>query len=330
MYSKIISSKTLGVKDKIKNMIAYFLRRRGARKVWNDQWAIIYKHSPAYNKPADKHMEKEHRLYWKEFRRKVSPGSLRIAFNISGTTSPMIVPDELFTSDIEAILNNTSSVKYIANKSLYNHWFRKGIFPEDYLHNIDGEWMDRDLQPISLDLVRDIARGLTYPVVLKPNRDSSGGKGVFFPTGSDELIELLEESTNILVQEKLIQHSFFDRYNPKGINSVRVNVYRSVKDNQLHVLNMALRMGVGGSLDNTSSGGIVVLVGKEGKMHGFAIDDYGQKHFKHPDTGCTFDQQIPDYGKLEELALQIAGKVLYARVISLDLCYDAGGGLEND
>ena len=325
MYSKFISSKTLGVKDKIKNMIAYFLRRRGARILWNEEWALIHKNTPAYNRAADKQIEKEHIRYWKAFRRKVNPSTLRMSLNISETANPKCIPEEVFMSDIEPTLNGTDSVVYISNKSLANNWFGGDVFPDDYIHNIDGDWLDHNLNSISFDQVRDIAKTLTYPVVVKPNRDSYGGSNVFFPKSSDELVELLQGRTNYLVQEKLTQHPYFNGYNPHGINSLRVNIYRSVKDNQLHIFNVAFRMGVGGSLDNLTSGGIGVMVRPDGRMDGYALDAKGKKHFEHPDTGCTFDQQIPDYENLKAVSLQVASKVLYARIICLDMCYDAEG-----
>jgi len=325
MYAKIISSKTLSIKHKIKNLIIYFFRLRGARILWNEYWAKVFKLVPAYNKPADRKVEKEHIRYWRAFRKKVNPSTLRIGLNISGTADPKCIPEEVFMTDFEPTLNHTSSVTYISNKSIYNSWFGKGIFPEDYIHNIDGDWLDADLHTISFDRVRSIAEGLNYPLVLKPNRDSYGGSNIYFPENSDQLLDLLQVRKDYVVQEKLTQHPYFESYNPHGINSMRVNIYRSVKDNQLHVISMAFRMGVGGSLDNLTSGGIGVMVRPDGVMDGYALDGECRKFLKHPDTELTFDQQIPDIEHLKSVALQVASKVLYARVICLDMCCDAQG-----
>jgi hypothetical protein len=84
-------------------------------------------------------------------------------------------------------------------------------------------------------------------------------------------------------------------------------------------------MGVGGSLDNLTSGGISVLIRKDGIMDGYAQDNYSEKLYKHPDTGLRFDQKIPDFEQMKSVALQVASKIFYARVICLDLCYDAEG-----
>ncbi|TFH23082.1 MAG: hypothetical protein E4H10_12685 [Bacteroidia bacterium] len=325
MYKRIILSKGLSTKEKIKRLLAYYFRLRGARIVWNKYWAKINKISPAFKQTAEPEIEKAHIRYWKPFRRKVNPASLRVGKNISGHASPKCIPEEVFMSDIEPTLNRTSSVEYLSYKSFYNHWFPGDMFPKDYLHNIDGEWLDHDLNSISMDQVKSIAETLIYPVVLKPNRDSYGGSNISFPKSSNELIELLEGKKNFLVQEKLTQHSFYNQFNSHGINSVRVNIYRSVADNQLHIVNLAMRMGVGGSLDNLTSGGIGVMIRKDGMMDGYALDGQGRKFLTHPDTGITFDKQIPDFENLKSISLQVAGKILYARIICLDLCYDSEG-----
>ena len=325
MYKKIASSSKLSKKDKIKNILAYFMRRRGARILWNKEWARVHKLTPAYKTPAEAHIEKEHVEYWKAFRRKVNPNSMRMGLNIAGKADPRIIPEEVFMSDIEPTLNNTDASVYLSFKSIYNNWFGDTIFPEDYLHNIDGGWLDPQLNSISFEQVKKLAEGLKYPVVMKPNRDSFGGSDVFFPSDAAELLNLMEGRSDFVVQEKLSQHPFFTEYNPHGINSMRVNIYRSVRDQQLHVINMAFRMGVGGSLDNLTSGGIGVMVRKDGIMDGFALNGKGQKYPKHPDTGLSFDKAIPDFEDLKSTALQVAAKVLYTRVICLDMCYDAEG-----
>jgi hypothetical protein len=325
MYRKIAFSKKLSKKEKIKRILAYYFRIRGARILWNEEWGRIHKISPAYKRPADHQVEKEHIRYWKAFRRKVNPGSMRMGYNIAGIADPKIIPEEVFMSDIEPTLNGTSSAVYLSYKSIYNYWFGNNYFPDDYIHNVDGDWLDHELNSISFEQVISIAEGLKYPVVLKPNRDSFGGSNIYFPNSSQELIQLLDGKSNFLVQEKFTQHAFFNEFNHHGINSMRVNIYRSVKNNQLHIINMAFRMGVGGSLDNLTSGGIGVMIRKDGIMDGFALDGKGRKSQKHPDTEMTFDKKIPDFDKLKNTALQVASRILYARVICLDMCYDAEG-----
>ena len=320
---RILLNSSLSLKERFKILIKYFLIRRGARILWERRFANVFRLHPNYGTPADKYVEKAHRLYWRPFRRRVSLSTLRVCKNITGVADPEFIPEEIFISDIEPNLNQTSSVEYLTYKSLYNHWFPDNLFPRDYFHNIDGEWLDHKLDPVSFSDIKSIAKNLNYPVVLKPNRNSYGGKDVYFPENKDELIRMIENKDNLIVQEKIKQNSFFNQFNHYGLNTVRVNIYRSVTDNRLHIVNMALRMGVGGSLDNLSAGGIATMIRKDGFLNGFAVDKYGKKYTVQPDTGANLDHKIPAFEELKNTSLKIAGKIFYSRLISLDLCYDS-------
>lgn len=293
--------------------------------MWKRRYGKLFKSTPQFNTPVEKSIESAHKLYWRPFQRRINLATLRSSANTCGIADPLYIPEEVFQSDIEPTLNSSKSAEFFSLKSFSNHWFQGGVFPRDYFHNIDGEWLDHNLNIISFDDVRTIAGKLQYPLVLKPNRDSYGGKNIFFPKNSEELLKLAGTRRNYLVQEKILQHDFFNKFNTHGINSVRVNIYRSVKDDRLHLVNFALRFGVGGSLDNLTSGGIGSMIGLDGVLCGYATDRHGKKYLKHPDTGESFDHKIPDFENLKHVALQVASKIFYARIICLDMCYDADG-----
>lgn len=322
MYKRILHNRSLILKERLKRLLAYYFIRRGAGIQWNRRYKKVFALNPDYKAPAEKSIEEAHLQYWRPYKSRINLSTLRVTKNISGISDPRIMPEEIFKSDIELTLNNTSAVEYLSFKSFYNRWFPGGAFPYDYFHNINGEWLDHDLNTVSFNVIKAMAKELDYPVVLKPNRDSLGGKNIFFPPNADELICLIKNRKNFLVQEKITQHPFFNQFNPHGLNTLRVYVYRSVKDNHLHILNIALRMGVGGSLDNETAGGIVVRVRKDGFLNGFALDKYGVKYLSHPDTGVNFNQKLPDFDALPKLAMKIAHKIFFARLVGLDLCYD--------
>ena len=323
MVKKIILNRKIPIKERIKRLVAYSLSRRGARILWKRQFRTVFELNPMHRQPAEKSIEKAHKVYWKPFRSHINMSTLRNAYGISGIADPKFIPEEIYESDIEPTLNSTRLVDYLSNKSFYNYWFPGKVFPQDFFHNVAGEWLDHDLNAVSFEQIRFIAQNLPYPVVFKPNRDSYGGKDIYFPGDLNELMNLVEKKKNFLIQEKIKQHPFFNQFNHHGINTLRVNIYRSVSDNTLNITSMALRMGVGGSLDNVTAGGIVTRVRKDGFLNGWAIDNYGKKYVKHPDTGVGFNGQIPNLKRLQEMVLKIAGKIFYARLMSFDCCYDS-------
>lgn len=325
MLKKILKSKDLSFSHKIENIIKYFRLKRGARIQWKKQFKIEQKLHPGFKLAAEKEVEKSHRLYWRSYNKNINLSTIRICTNISGIANHKYIPEEVFSTDIDPTLNNTPSAKYLTYKSLYYIWFPGNLFPKAFFHNIDGEWLDNKFHSISYNDVKKIGRNLKYPVVFKPNRDSYGGKNIYFPESYNELMNLVESKNNYVVQEKIKQHWFFEQFNPSGLNTLRVNVYKSVKDNKHHIVNITLRMGVNGSLDNLSAGGIATLVRNDGFLNGFAIDKYGKKYLRHPDTGMEFNCQIPNFEGLKEISIMIAKKTFYARLIPLDFSYDLSG-----
>lgn len=314
-----------GLKEKVKSCLKYRNRSRGAKKAWKKRHSIVFKKHPEYKKAADEAKEKAHRKYWTDFRSNFSPDTFRICDAISGSADPGIIPEEIFQADIEPSLNRIPEAHYLGNKSLYNRLFPGGIFPKDYLHKIDGELLNGNYERIPHERLKELAEVLPYPVILKPNLDSWGGNAIEFIDSSEELHIKIKEKKNVVVQEKIQQHQHQGRLHPLSLNTVRVYLYKSVKDNRTHIVNIAQRMGNGGSLDNVASGGLISLVNEAGRMHGYALDRYGQKYETHPVTGLPFIQSLPEFGKMKNLAVDVASKLFQLRVVGLDLCYDSSG-----
>jgi hypothetical protein len=231
----------------------------------------------------------------------------------------------IFVADMEPSLTTVNAVDYIGIKSFYNSWFSEGIFPRDFFHRIDGQYLNADLGGIDLAKVEEISNQINYPVILKPNKDTYGGMDVNIVNSAGELLKLAREREDFVVQEKIQQHDFFNKFNPESLNTIKVFLYRSVKDNKLHVLSMALRMGKNGRLDNETSGDIITFIRNNGYLNDYAVDKFGTKYMSHPNTGIKFDCKIPELEELKALSLKVGSKVFYSRVFALDACYDKEG-----
>lgn len=325
VYHNLLANKQLSPKGKAKRFAYYYARRKGAEKSWSNRHRKLFSLHQSYKKQCDASVELEHQSLWSPFRQKVDMSTLRICRNISGLADARIIPEDIFVSDIEPVLTTDEICHFQSHKSFYNRWFQEGIFPKDYLHRINGQYLDAGLNPLDFEDFKEVAQKLSYPVVMKPNRDSFGGKNVFFVKSSQELLKLSSQSPDFVIQEQIKQHGFFKKFNPVGLNTIRVYVYKSVSDGQLHVINMALRMGKGGSLDNETSGGIHTLIRANGYMNDYAVDKYGERFTNHPDTGYAFNYQIPAYEELKSMAEKVAEQVFFTRIIGLDVCFDESG-----
>lgn len=325
MIKRILTNQDLSIKRRLKNTLLYLSRVRGAKKSWNKRHKSVLSVNPAYDKPCNSQTENEHKKLWSDFRNKPDVTTLRISKNISGVSNPRIIPEDIYRADVEPTLITDKSVDYLGIKSFYNQWFSSGVFPRDIFHCIDGQYLNADLNMSSYEEFKSRAGRIEYPVILKPNKDTYGGMDINIVKSAEELLHLAKQRKNFIVQNKIEQHNFFNELYSKSLNTIKVFLYRSVNDNKLHILSMALRMGKDGSLDNEAAGGINTFINDDGTLNGYAIDKYGNKHMQHPNTKLTFDFKIPDFEKLKTLSLKIGNKVFYTRIFALDACYDKNG-----
>lgn len=313
----------------------FFIKAKIFFRTWNrlgvniskrQRFKTIFKPHPEYKKSINRIIEKRHIKKWKQIRKDVNLDTLRICSNISGKQNPNIIPEEIFSSDIEPCLcTKQRKIRYLENKSFYNKWFsNQSVFPKAYLHKIGGIYYDSNYQNISEDEALKQLKKINYPITFKPNIDSYGGKNIFFYNCFEELREMILGKKNFVIQEKILSHDYFKKFNDFGLNTIRVNFYRSVKTNKIHYLHSALRMGRVGKLDNVTSGGIQCYIGDNGYLNEFAVDITGNIYRQHPDSNIVFskEEKIPLFEEMKKQAKMIAEELYLCRLISLDLCLD--------
>ncbi|MCM1296053.1 MAG: hypothetical protein NC311_10975 [Muribaculaceae bacterium] len=116
------------------------------------------------------------------------------------------------------------------------------------------------------------------------------------------------------------------RFNPTSINTIRIAVYRSVKDGVPHILSAVIRMGVAGRfIDNLHGGGRMVRVKENGVLDNHCIDQYGRIFHQH--NGVDFSKQLilPDYHKVETLVVELSKQLYDIHLIQWDIAIDATG-----
>jgi hypothetical protein len=297
-----------------------FLRERD----WRRRHQKVFANHPSYQTPCDPCVEAEHRRLWSPLNRRVDISTLRICANISGQADPRIIPEDIFAVDVEPLLVERGWSHFLQHKSLYSRLFPAGGFPRVFLHGILGSLYSSDLVPITKAEARRQIDALDYPLLIKPNIDSMGGSGVYFCDSPEDLWRRITGFQNFVVQPVEAQSDYFQRFSQTGLNTCRVDIYRSVSTDEFHVLNVAMRMGRHGSLDNETAGGIVCCISPNGVPGAFAVDKYGTRFMSHPDSGVRFAEAgpIPQFAKLIELSKQIAASVVGTRLIALDMFFD--------
>ena len=301
-------------------------RRRTIDRDWKERHAKIFALNPEYARACPADVEEAHRSLWEPFGTDVRLDTLRVCANVSGRADARFVPEEIFNADIERKLNPPLWPSVLSHKSFYSRWFPADVFPECLLHRVRGQYLDANLEPLSGAAVDAACASFEFPVILKPSTGTSGGAGVCFPKDGNELAREISKLEDAVVQRIIEQHAFFRAFNAVGLNTLRVYTYRSVTTNEIHVLNVALRMGKGGSLDNETAGGIVCFVRDDGSLNDYAVDKYGKRFTAHPDTGIAFaGRSLPDFAGLPSLVKGLAARIPMIRLVGWDVCMDDRG-----
>ncbi len=165
-------------------------------------------------------------------------------------------------------------------------------------------------------------------IVVKP-LNNCGGKGI-------EVIDIdkskLKNEYNILkiyntimkkeqflVEEYIVQHEEMSKLYPNSVNSLRVFTFLDDNGN-VQVLNVILRIGNNGNVDNFSSGGMYTFVNEDGEVYVPAIDEDGNIFEKHPVTRENIvGFKIPNYDKIKPYMEKLAKVVPSIRYVGWDL-----------
>ncbi len=323
MIRNILKNNRFSFPKKSMSIMKYLYFSLLSRYLWSSRYKVNIKNGFKFKKLTESQIT-EYKNYWKGFNKKIDTKTVAMCYSISNVFDKRIIPEDIFFSDIELTLNQSNNIPFFENKSIYNKWFNDGVFPLDFLHRINGKYFNSSLELISeLDALAIISN-LSYPLVIKPNVDSFGGANVSFPESESELLKIISELPSFVLQEKIMQHNSLNNIY-ESVNTVRVCLYKSVKDDQWHIINASLRMGKDGSLDNETDGGIVCSINENGYLNGYALDKYGNKFHQHPNSEVLFDIQIPFYKDMCNTAIAVSEQILYARIVSLDLCLDKEG-----
>jgi len=307
--------------------------------VYDRQYRTLYKNSGKGYK-ASKQEINEYKKKWSVLQKKVNPIYYKL---FSNYVRPDVnfLPEDITHNVIESLLNPPRHRIYYEDKNMFDKILEDlpDACPKTLLRRIDKFYYTSLYQPIydvDNSSLESYLNGYVR-IVVKETLDSCSGQGVRFfqldnglwkdcNNGALLTVSYLNEimGDNYIIQEALEQAEFMKSFNSSSVNTFRLLTYRSISDNKVHVLNAILRIGKKGSLvDNAHQGGGVIGVSLEGHLNHFLTDQYGLRHTEF--NGIDFSKQdfvIPCWDIIKEFASQLAERVLYNRIINLDIMLD--------
>jgi hypothetical protein len=282
-------------------------------------------------------VEKDYKVLWKALYVNADKAWLRVYGSISGIWDHRYVPENIYYNIIEPCLNNKSFSKCYNDKNFYPTFLRDFNIPETLISNIDGIFYNNEHIPVSSEAVIMLLRNETG-FIIKPAVDSGGGNKVTLwrkynneiqsNEGNVLTIDFLrsEYCKNYIIQKVIEQHSFFNRYNPTSVNTLRVLTYRSVLDESIIILHCIFRVGASGSItDNQASGGYACGVTDTGHLTGNAVDKTGNRFQKVNNVDLNSETVIEGFEKMIITSRDLASRYPFARLLGLDLCLNKEG-----
>lgn len=279
-------------------------------------------------KPITKHVNKYAYRYFCNYFRK----------NTGGGT--YIVSGDIGHSYIEEYLNPPRLRAFYSDKNLFEQYLDDSILPKTYLRRIGGSCLlNKNYEPANLTyILGEIPKDRS--LILKPSIDSNSGKGVMlFEFNNGEWYAKQEKQVlnadfliaygrDFILQDCLNQHSYISQFCSTSINTLRLCVYRSVKDESINVTAAIMRIGKSGSItDNAHSGGVFIGISlKDGTLDEYVCDQYG--NVKNVWNGIDFKTNryvIPNWAQIINFAKYIGRQNHHCRLLALDICLDPNG-----
>jgi hypothetical protein len=323
-------------KISLKNLIKWFFKKRllnSYNTIQKDKIKILHKEGSYSRFPYNKILPAINNY---PFCDKTDNLYIDFYYSITQISTPDYIPAPTYLLYIEPALNDFRFIKSIDNKALYEKALTEIKTPRTILRKINNFFYDHDFAPVQIS--ENYLSEITTPyekLILKAAVESGGGINIqMFVRENNNLTDgnevlnskLLSDFPDFVLQEVIIQHDFYRQFNPSSNNTLRILTYKSVKDNNIHVLHTLLRIGTKGSfMDHDNLGGLVVGISPEGILNDFGCNINGLKFSEYNGISFADLQEVPFISEVKEMALTIASQIYYGRLLAIDFTVDKEG-----
>lgn len=262
--------------------------------------------------------------YWKQYGKNISTDWCAYFSYGSRIVDKRYIPESLYYGEIIRKIND-QGMGGLSDKNVYDMIFDT-LQPRTIFRKVNGILLNDIREPISFEKALELC-STKRNVIIKPSKGTYGGSGINFwskDNGEDKLKEILNSRSDLICQEVLKQHEFFDSIHPHSLNTLRI-VTLLIDDKPVH-LSTILRMGSNKSkVDNFSAGGCICAVDKEGYLYGEAVQADQSVLTEHPNGFVFKGKKIPHYKEMIEDAKRMHYRIPYFKLISWDYALNSEG-----
>ncbi|MBN4085111.1 hypothetical protein JYT89_02080, partial [Flavobacteriaceae bacterium AH-315-B10] len=295
--------------------------------VRKDIKSIIKKHNPKelslIQKKTIKTYFKERgykniKTYWHQF---------YIANN--GYFSEKYISEDIFHPIISNAVNQKKQWPTLLDKNLLETLFFGSKQPESIIKNINGFYYINSNQVNKFEAIDECSK-YTDKFVIKPSIESGGGREIisfsiengittFKGMHIEDLLNMYKK--DFIIQKVVSQHPKLKKLNSSSLNTLRIMTY--LKEKEVHILSAIIRIGKSGMFtDNSSLGGIVCGINKDGNLKEYGYFSSGKRIKTTESNVNLIDCFIPSYSKALEMVKDMHFKIPYFRIVSWDIGID--------
>lgn len=332
----------MSLRDTLNNVLHPIIVRH-VMKAYNKKVERKFRERPDLSKPIDAETTRKHLELFGRLGYPCSDKWLRLYSNLTGFVDYTYLPEDLYFTSIERVLNDCNRAGFEAeDKNQISVFVDKKYLPQIPLRFIRGYFMDEDYNVLLDTQVDKLLRTDLGDLIGKEAVASLGGQGVScfkFVGGkyvNDNGVVLTsawirENQISYILQEKVTQCEFSAKFNPHSANTCRITTLRCPWDGKIVVTKAAMRMGVTeAAVDNMAAGGIGLGLGPNGELGEMAFSWLGMKRFDaHPSSGIVFKGEVhPYYKKMCDVVINLAAKIPNYNLLSWDVIADANGNIK--
>lgn len=289
-----------------------------------------YKGAPSLTMEEKKHIQQ----YWKRhYGKTVSLRQYAWIKSRGYDPDPRYISDVFWHTKVEPAFTNLQMEKGFCDKNYFDTIVGRENSPQTLCRCINNQLLDGEYAPVDAEKACSIIREESE-VVCKPSIDSGGGRSIRFlrkeTVSPETLRDLIKDyGGNFIVQKVVKQHEFMNRLNANSLNTMRITTFLYQGD--VHLLYGAVRIGTPESrLDNFSSGGVYVQLGKDGRMIDYAFQENPAtkelRKLTQLPNGVEFAQvQIPFWQDILCLLHKLHYKLPHFQIINWDVALKEDG-----
>ena len=248
---------------------------------------------------------------------------------VTGEFHEDYVPLDIFRSMISFKLNQRKQWPALLDKNLSYNLFKEFKQPKRIVQNVNGFYFVNN-KIVSQAVAEDACNINNKTLVIKPTLESGKGKMVeIFMVENNQtsvknysVTELFKRyKKDFIVQEAVEQNEALNALNPSSLNTLRMVSY--LRDDGVHILSSAVRIGEPGSkTDNFSGGGMFCGIKKNGQLKEKGHTKSGEIKDTTLNGAILKDIKIPNYDKVKTMVEAMHLKIPYFRIVSWDIGID--------